>query len=75
MKRNRFFLFLVLFSFCFSGNLLAKKEIVFVKTSANNNDSIVIANISNYAGGTAYNVTVIAQGVITEDLLPQFNAA
>ncbi|HPR30669.1 MAG TPA: T9SS type A sorting domain-containing protein, partial [Prolixibacteraceae bacterium] len=53
----------------------AKKEIVFVKTNANQNDSIVIANIANYADGTAYNVTVIEQGVITEDLLPQFNAA
>ncbi|MBN1924487.1 MAG: T9SS type A sorting domain-containing protein, partial [Prolixibacteraceae bacterium] len=52
-----------------------KKEIVFVKTNANNNDSIVIANIENYDGGMAYNVTVIEQGVITEDLLPQFNAA
>ncbi|MBN1924317.1 MAG: T9SS type A sorting domain-containing protein, partial [Prolixibacteraceae bacterium] len=51
------------------------KEIVFVKTENNNNDSIVVAAITNYADGTAYNVTVIEQGIITEDLLPQLNAA
>ena len=49
-----------------------KKEIVFVKRLENNYDSIVIANI---AARPEFNVTVVAQNVLTPDLLPQLNAA
>lgn len=48
------------------------KEIVFVKNTNNNNDSTVIAAIDAMP---EYNVTVIAQDVVTDSLLDIFNAA
>ena len=52
-----------------------KKEVIFVTSPANSNDSVVIASVAGYKDSSIYNVTVLEQDVITIDSLDFFNAA
>ena len=56
-------------------NVPPKKEVIFVTSPANSNDSVVIASVAGYKDSSIYNVTVLEQDVITIDSLDFFNAA
>ena len=74
MKKNFYISFLTLLMLCVS-TFAAKKEVVFVRGAGNYNDSLTIAAIANYAGGSVYNVTELLKSAIEQSDLAQLNAA